>query len=95
MRGGFLGSARLRMAVEEHGAGKQLFRFRIWPRYNTAMMLLALSFACLTIGATRDGSWVAGAGMGAIALVLVARSLFEGASSVAALAAATKRLDQS
>jgi len=30
--GGMIGSCRLRMAVEEHGAGRQLIRFRSWPR---------------------------------------------------------------
>src|SRR6185503_854622 len=33
VRGGTLGAARLFMTVEEHGAGKQLFRFRRWPRF--------------------------------------------------------------
>jgi glycosyltransferase involved in cell wall biosynthesis len=31
-RTGPLGSARLRLAIEDHGSGKQLVRFRIWPR---------------------------------------------------------------
>jgi O-antigen biosynthesis protein len=31
MRGGLLGSCRVRMAVEEHGTGRQLVRFRCWP----------------------------------------------------------------
>ncbi|MDH3602392.1 MAG: glycosyltransferase, partial [Candidatus Tectomicrobia bacterium] len=30
--GGFLGAARLLMTIEEHGAGKQLVRFRIGPK---------------------------------------------------------------
>ena len=95
VRGGFLGSARLCMAVEEHGAGRQLFRFRIWPRYKTAMMLLGFSLAGLAAAAVQDGSWIAGIGMAVIALGAIGRSLFEGAVSVAAIAAATKGLDQS
>ena len=32
VRGGTLGGARLLMGLEEHGNGKQLVRFRVWPR---------------------------------------------------------------
>jgi GT2 family glycosyltransferase len=31
VRGGILGAVRTRMAVEEHGSGRQLIRFRSWP----------------------------------------------------------------
>ena len=34
IRGGITADARLRVAVEEHGAGRQLVRFRIWPRWR-------------------------------------------------------------
>ena len=34
VRGGMLGSMRLRVAVEEHGAGRQLVRIRSWPRFS-------------------------------------------------------------
>jgi hypothetical protein len=34
VRGGLFGSARLLHAIEEHGGGKQLARFRIWPRWS-------------------------------------------------------------
>ncbi len=32
VRGGLLGAARLRIAVEEHGGGRQLTRYLAWPR---------------------------------------------------------------
>src|SRR5437867_238724 len=35
VRGGLFGAARTRMAIEEHGAGKQLVRFRSWSRCST------------------------------------------------------------
>jgi hypothetical protein len=31
VRGGLLGGVRTQLAVEEHGQGKQLLKFRIWP----------------------------------------------------------------
>ena len=36
VRLGPLGSARLRVAVEEHGQGRQLVRYRVWPRWSRA-----------------------------------------------------------
>ena len=45
VRGGMLGMVRLRMAIEEHGAGQQLVRVRSWPRWSgpgfAAMLLWA------------------------------------------------------
>src|SRR2546422_774734 len=41
--GGIFGSSRLQMAVEEHGAGRQLVRFRCRPRQAPfALALLTL-----------------------------------------------------
>jgi len=45
--GGIFGSCRVRMAVEEHGAGRQLVRFRCWPRSAPLVLaLLALLAGC-------------------------------------------------
>ena len=38
IRGGILGGARLLMAIEEHGAGQQLVRFRMSPRLPVAVL---------------------------------------------------------
>ena len=51
MRGGLLGNARLRMVVEEHGGGKQLVRFRTWPKYSATGVCLTLLLAVLAFGA--------------------------------------------
>jgi hypothetical protein len=40
VRTGSLGAARLRLAVEEHGEGKQFVRFRIWPRPSRGALLV-------------------------------------------------------
>jgi GT2 family glycosyltransferase len=56
LRGGLLGAARLRMAVEEHGLGRQLVRFRIWPRPSRAGLVLAALFAAMAAGAAFDGA---------------------------------------
>ena len=41
VRGGPLGGARLRGAVEEHGEGKQLVRIGLWPRVSVLTVALA------------------------------------------------------
>ena len=43
--GGMLGSCRIRMAVEEHGGGRQLFRFRSWPHPAPLVLFIVLFLA--------------------------------------------------
>ncbi len=85
MRGGILGSARLRMAVEEHGAGRQLARFRVWPRLSRGFVALA---AVATVPAAVLGDWDDPRGaalLGALALGLAVRAAFELAAACAVL----------
>ncbi len=43
--GGLLGGARLRMAIEEHGQGKQQLLFRVWPTWSpVGLGMIALFF---------------------------------------------------
>ena len=42
VRGGLFGSVRTRMAIEEHGGGKQLIRFRSWPKMPLPNLVLPL-----------------------------------------------------
>jgi len=72
VRGGGLGSARMRMAVEEHGAGRQQIRFRVWPRFSRVGLALVALLTAFAVGAALDGT-VAGAillGAGALAVAL-------------------------
>jgi GT2 family glycosyltransferase len=47
--GGIIGAVRLKMTVEEHGQGRQLFRFRAWPRcpWSVAGAIVAASTGAL------------------------------------------------
>jgi membrane-anchored glycerophosphoryl diester phosphodiesterase (GDPDase) len=47
------------MAIEEHGAGKQLVRFRMWPKFSPVAVLVGLVFALLALGAALQQSLVA------------------------------------
>jgi glycosyltransferase involved in cell wall biosynthesis len=85
VRGGLLGSARLLMAIEEHGTGRQYIRMRMWPTARPTIFLVASLFAALAIRAALDLEWNAWALLNIPAIFLVARALYESASAMAAL----------
>jgi GT2 family glycosyltransferase len=85
VRGGILGTARMCMATEEPGAGRQLVRFRLWPRYSAQGPVLALLFAALSTGAALDHAWAASALLGVVAMLLALRTLQECATAMAAV----------
>jgi glycosyltransferase involved in cell wall biosynthesis len=81
VRGGLLGVARLRLAIEEHGAGRQLVRVRSWPHAGRGAVALSLSAAALVVLAALSGSGAATLVFAGLALAVVLRVLYE--SSVA------------
>jgi len=58
IRGGLCGTARLQMAIEEHGGGKQLVRFRTWAIVYPIGWILILMFAILSLWAAVDQRWL-------------------------------------
>jgi GT2 family glycosyltransferase len=88
LRGGLLGSARVLMAIEEHGAGKQMVRFRgasIFSRTTAIMIsIVALLAAC----AIADGAWSAVIVLGAGVIAALALALQEYATLAGALSEA-------
>lgn len=68
IRGGRMGTARLLMAHEEHGGGRQLVRFRIRPKFSrlAASTVVVLAAACA--GAALDGAVEAAIGCRVLAL---------------------------
>ena len=85
VRGGLFGSIRTLMAIEEHGSGKQLIRFRAWSRCSPAGLGFALLFALLSWWAALDQAWVAFGLLSGLAAALVFRMLSECAYATAAL----------
>lgn len=69
VRDGACGVARLRMCIEEHGGGRQLVRFRVWPWPTGAHLgwLLGAAPALLAVAAAIDGSWLVSGILGLIA----------------------------
>lgn len=89
IRGGLLGGARLQLAVEEHGGGRQQVRVRVSPRYRVLPLII---FGCLVIlwaEALDARQFVVTAALSAAALAIFVRQLYEcgGAVELAKLCA--------
>jgi ABC-type multidrug transport system fused ATPase/permease subunit/GT2 family glycosyltransferase len=89
-RGGIFGSARLLMGMEEHGAGRQLARFRIWPRVERSALWALSIFAALAAGAAFGGAPVAAYCLGIMSLLIAGRILYECATAVSTLSLGVK-----
>jgi hypothetical protein len=85
LRGGLMGSIRLLMAVEEHGGGKQLVRFRAWPRCYPVGIALTLLFAGLSAAAAFSEAWITCAVLNFVAFLFMIRIYRECASAMSAV----------
>jgi O-antigen biosynthesis protein len=85
VRGGMLGSMRLRVAVEEHGAGRQLVRIRSWPRFSRIGAGVALGFSALAAGAAFDGAWAATGVLAGVALLILVSTVQDCATAAGVL----------
>jgi GT2 family glycosyltransferase len=84
VRVGPLGSARLRAAVEEHGQGRQLVRYRVWPRWSRGLLPVVLLLAVWFAGSLHGGDYVA-ALVGVVFALVIARALQEAGAGMALL----------
>ncbi len=91
LRAGILGSARLLAATEEHGGGKQLVRFRVWPRVSLPGVVLTVALGGLAAGAALDGALLAAVALGLVAAVLALRLATEVSLAVGALEESARR----
>ncbi|HEY2474937.1 MAG TPA: glycosyltransferase [Candidatus Cybelea sp.] len=82
VRGGALGSARLRSLVEEHGGGKQLARLRLRPRWAPASLAASALFCALAVTAGFFHAWAACAVLGFVGIGIAARAGVESASAM-------------
>jgi hypothetical protein len=85
MRGGLFGGVRFLMAIEEHGHGRQLVRFRSSAFFERWTLPLAAGLAGLAYVAFAAGSAIASTVFGGAAALVVNAALFDcvGASSIA------------
>jgi glycosyltransferase involved in cell wall biosynthesis len=84
-RGGLFGRARTRMVTEEHGGGRQMLRFRIWPRFTRPGTVLALLCTTLAAAAFADGAWEVGAVLALAAIVMALMILYQSALGIASI----------
>ena len=91
-RSGTFGGLRMRLAMEEHGSGRQLVRFRTWPTFPRVILIILFTLAALGIFDLGARSWP-----GAVPMLLVAGALVLRASmdAGAALAVIFKYIHQS
>ncbi len=88
--GGRLGAIRTRMAIEEHGGGRQLVRFYTWSRCPLGGVMMILLLAALSGGAAYDQAWGAAVVLGVIAASLVLLSVWECAAAIGAFLGAVE-----
>jgi hypothetical protein len=93
VRAGVLGAARIQMALEEHGAGRQLVRFRSWPRPAAAGVGLGLAFAAGCAGAALSGAWAAAIVLGIVAATLALRTFQACAAATGTVLRALRTID--
>jgi GT2 family glycosyltransferase len=91
VRGGLFGSVQGLMAIEEHGAGRQLVRFRLWPRVSGFILALCGLFGVLALTALRDGAWLAAAVLGLVAVGPVLRACVDCAVAAGTWLAALRK----
>jgi GT2 family glycosyltransferase len=77
VRAGSLGVARLRLAVEEHGQGRQLLRHRLWPRISPVAIVVVVVLGALALVGGLDGAWYVSVILGLLALLVTYRALQE------------------
>jgi GT2 family glycosyltransferase len=90
-RFGTLGVVRTRLAIEDHGAGRQLVRMRCWPRCSGPALLATGVLAALSPAAVAGGAPGLGAAFAALAVGLLFRATFELSVATAAVARAFVR----
>ena len=82
VRLGSLGASRILLAPEEHGGGRQLLRFRIYPWVSPAWLTLAALSLAAGVGAAAGGAWLVAAPLGLVALLVAARAWFDSGQAI-------------
>jgi O-antigen biosynthesis protein len=83
IRGGLCGLVRMRMALEEHGDGKQMIRIHSWPLFSVLGALPTVSFASLGLLAAFDQALAASIILFSFSLLLAVRT-FESCAAATA-----------
>jgi GT2 family glycosyltransferase len=94
VRSGPLGGARVRIAVEEHGSGRQLLRAKIWPLVSPGGLLVPMALTLLaSLTWSESHLWLSGT-FGMAALLLLGFELEGTATAIGLASAETERLTE-
>jgi GT2 family glycosyltransferase len=91
VRVGPLASASVRMAAEEHGHGRQLVRYRIWPRVSRLLPAVVAALLLWLVGSIDRDPFVAVA-IASLLILIAARAMLEAAASLGVLLNAVARV---
>jgi GT2 family glycosyltransferase len=91
VRVGPFASASVRMAVEEHGRGRQLVRYRIWPRVSRLVPVGVAALLLWLLG-SMDRDHFAAAAIASLVILITARALVEAGASLVVLLNAVGRV---
>jgi glycosyltransferase involved in cell wall biosynthesis len=94
LNGGLFGSARLFLALEHHGSGRQLLRIRSWARCSFIAVGLIALLVMLTCAAASDEAWVACAVLSTGVVLFVARLFRECAAVTAAFLMVVRKIER-
>ena len=92
VRAGLLGSVRVLTATEDHAGARQLIRLHFRPVFSRTATVITGLFAGLAILALMQGATAASVVLGALAALLLARTILEQATAAAACLRATGRM---
>jgi len=77
VQGGFFGNSRLNMATEEHGAGRQLLRFRVTPEWKVSGLVCIFLFTIFAILTASVKAWLISGVFILGLLALIIRSFYK------------------
>jgi O-antigen biosynthesis protein len=89
---GRLGRVRLLLAIEEHGAGREMLRFRATARVIPAVLVGTIAGTTLAALAATQGGWVAAMALGLATAAVAVVALHQTATAMGAIRAALARL---
>jgi GT2 family glycosyltransferase len=90
VRGGAIGAARLLMAVEEHGRGRQLLRFAIGRRWASWGLIVAILALVLAVPAALDRAFVPALLLAGLSVLISVKAARDGAAASATMAHAVR-----
>jgi hypothetical protein len=92
VRVGILGMVRVLMVAEEHGAGRQLLRFRVWPVLMPRALVASVLASALSAGAAFDGAWIVSLVFGTLLLLTALRLLRDGGAATSRVHSVLSRM---